>query len=349
MQPETRAQCLRLAHSDCGKCSDDGQTGNVGAAGAVRPGRRVASEMTAVAPTGVKVLLLGSESAFSGIVLKRLLESGVEVAGFVVHEHTPAFRAFESWHGEIPVVVAGTGPAVAAECGVPVIPVGSMHDKSAIQRVQDLAPDILLIACFPMILPSEWRAVPRQMCLNLHPSVLPAYRGPTPLFWQFREGERETGVTLHVVESGIDAGDIVAQGVMPLPVGARFSQVNARLAEMGAGLVVDMLCKTASGIQIPRTTQDEALASFQAFPKEADFRFDTHFTAERAFCFMRGTEEWGVPFEVDAGDVVLVLESAFAFHDDARMAEPFTIDGQVLRIRFSEGVLEALGRRLDEI
>jgi methionyl-tRNA formyltransferase len=275
-----------------------------------------------------------------------LLEADAEVCGFVVHEAASPSRAFESLGDEIPVVVAGTGPAIASEGDVPLILLASMDDENILERVKSLEPDILLVACFPMILSGPWLMVAKQMCLNVHPSVLPSYRGPTPLFWQFREGEHETGVTLHMVEEDLDAGDIVAQSVMPLAVGARFSEVNARLAEAGAALVVDMLNKMSAGIAVPRTPQDAVLASYQPFPKEKDFRFDTHFTAERAFRFMRGTQEWGVPFEVDAGDAVLVLEHALDYHDDARMAVPFEIDGGHLRIRFSEGVLEAVGRRI---
>jgi methionyl-tRNA formyltransferase len=295
-----------------------------------------------------RILMLGSESAFSGIVLKCLLQTDTDVCAFVVHESAPASRAFESLGDRIPVVVAGTGPAIASEGDVPVIHVGSMHDGGVLDRVTALEPDILLVACFPMILGGPWLEVAKQVCLNVHPSVLPSYRGPTPLFWQFREGEHETGVTIHVIEEDVDAGDIVAQSVMPLSVGARFSEVNARLAETGAALVVDMLQRMRSGIAIPRTAQDETLASYQPFPKEKDFRFDTHFTAERAFRFMRGAQEWGAPFEIDAGEAVLLLEHALAYHDDARMAVPYEIDGDRVRIRFSEGVLEAVGRRITE-
>ena len=295
-----------------------------------------------------KILMLGSESAFSGIVLEYLLKAGTDLCAFVVHETTPPSRAFESLGDEIPVVVAGTGPAIASEGGVPLIHLGSMHDENILDRVTSLEADILLVACFPMILGGPWLTVPKQMCLNVHPSVLPSYRGPTPLFWQFREGESETGVTLHLIEEDVDAGDIVAQCVMPLPVGARFSEVNAQLAEVGAGLIVDLLQRMSAGVAVPRTVQDEVLASYQPFPKEKDFRFDTHFTAERAFRFMRGTREWGVPFEVDAGEGVLVLEHALDYHDDARMSVPFEIDGDHVRIRFSEGVLEAVGRPIAE-
>ena len=291
-----------------------------------------------------RLLVLGSESAFSGVVLEHLLEAGVEVCGFVVQRSTHSAGRFESSGRTIPLVVGGTGPAIAAEGGVPVFAVESARDEHALERLRETAPDVVLAACFPVILPPAWRALARRACLNLHPSLLPAYRGPTPLFWQLREGERETGVTLHLVDAGIDAGDIVAQSVVPLPVGARFSDVNATLARTGAALMVDLLRMMEAGIEAPRTAQDDTLASYQPFPREKDFRFDTHFSAERAFCFMRGAEEWGVPFEVDVGGTVLELERALAYHDDARMAVPYTIDGGEIRIRFSEGVLEAVGR-----
>ena len=292
--------------------------------------------------------MLGSDSVFSGIVLKCLLKAGSEVCGFVIHKATPPSRAFESLGDEIPLVIAGTGSAIASEAEVPLIHLGSLRDENVLDRVTCLESDFLLVACFPMILGGPWLTVPKQMCLNMHPSMLPSYRGPTPLFWQFREGESETGVTLHIIEEDVDAGDIVGQSVMPLSVGARFSEVNARLAETGAALMVDMLQRMSAGIAVPRTAQDEVLASYQPFPKEKDFRFDTHFTAERAFRFMRGTQEWGVSFEVDAGDAVLALERALDYHDDARMAVPFEIDADHVRIRFSEGVLEAVGRRIAE-
>jgi len=290
--------------------------------------------------------MLGSDSAFSGIVLKYLLRENIRICAFVTHDATPPARAFEPPGRQIPVVIAGTGPAIASEGDVPVINLRSMHDEDAFNRAMALAPDILLVACFPIILNARWLNVARQMCVNLHPSVLPSYRGPTPLFWQFREGERESGVTLHMIEDDVDAGDIVAQRVLPLPVGVRFSEFNAQLAEAGAALLVDMLQKMSAGIAVPRTAQDEVLASYQPFPKDKDFRFDTHFTAERAFRFMRGTQEWGVPFEVDVGGAVLVLESAVKYYDDARMTAPFEIQNEQIRIRFSEGVLEAVGRRI---
>lgn len=294
-----------------------------------------------------RLVLLGSDSAFSGIVLRTLLDADVDVAGVVLRDSHPPTKAFEPRGREIPVVVANTGPAVAVEYDVPVIHARSAADEQAVGHVGELEPDYLLVACFPMILSQTWLSLPREECINVHPSLLPSYRGPTPLFWQLREGERETGVTLHVVETALDAGDIVAQQSIPLPAGARFSEVNANLARLGAELMVDMLVRLGTGVGVPRTAQDEALASYQPFPKGTDFRFDTHFSAERAYRFMEGVKEWGIPFEVDVGDRVFVLNHALDFHHDTRMATPFELEGSRIRIRFSDGILEAVGHPAD--
>ncbi len=294
-------------------------------------------------PIGPRVLVLGSECAFSAIVVRSLVENGADVCGFVVRDPHPR-HSFEPRRKELPVVVEGLGPAVALEAGVPVVEVASTHDAEAAERVAAYRPDMMLVACFPMLLDARWRAIPRDMCLNLHPSILPSYRGPTPLFWQFRAGERETGITLHVVDAAVDAGDIVAQTATALPAGARFSEVNAALAAIGAELVLDLIERRRAGIEIPCTAQDESLASYRPFPKGSDFRFDTHFTAERAYRFVQGAREWGVPFEVDAGDRTFVIEHALDFHDTARMSAPYVVEGERVRIRFAEGELEAIAR-----
>ncbi len=295
-------------------------------------------------PSGGKVLMLGSDSVFSGVVLRGLLDAGTDVCSLVVYDPHPVSRGFEPTASELPVVVGGTGPAVALEHDVTLRRVASMRDDQVLEQLRRRTePDVLLVACFPMILGEAWLTLPSEMCLNLHPSILPSYRGPTPLFWQFREGEHETGITLHIMETEVDAGPIVGQSTMSLAPGACFSEVNAELAKMGVELVLDTLERISARIPLPQTAQDQTLASYQPFPKESDFRFDTHFSAERAFRFIEGTREWGQPYEVDVGDSVLIVEHALDYHDDARMTVPFEVDAGHLKIRLSEGVLEARG------
>ena len=132
---------------------------------------------------------------------------------------------------------------------------------------------------------------------------------------------------------------------MPLPAGARFSEVNADLADAGAELVLDLLDRWRADVEIP---PDEAGRGAREFisrtRRKPTFDSTPTSTAERAYRFIRGTREWGVPFELDAGDAIFIIEDALDYHDTARMAVPYEIDAERLWIRCSEGVLEAVGR-----
>ncbi len=104
-----------------------------------------------------------------------------------------------------------------------------------------------MVACFSFVLPPALLQAPRLGCYNLHPSLLPGYRGPAPLFWQRRLGEEQTGVTLHRMTPAVDAGEIVAQVGVPLPDGSSAAQADALTAQVGAGLMLHMLARLVQG------------------------------------------------------------------------------------------------------
>ena len=289
------------------------------------------------------VVVLGSESEFSATVLRGLLQANADVAAFVLHQ--PNCQP-PGHHPRLPVVANGSAAAVAVEHNLALIRAPTVQDPTVIDQIDNLQPDILLAACFPQVLTPRWLQLPRMLCLNLHPSLLPSYRGPMPLFWQLREGEKQTGVTLHIMDNDVDAGAIVGQSTMTLNAGTTYSQANAALATLGVELVRELLDGLRAGQRIPRVPQDPILASYQSFPRETDFRFDTHFTAERAYRFIEGVQEWRIPFEVDLGEHIVVVERAIGFRDDAHLGPVVEVDGDRVRIRFSLGTLEAFGRLL---
>ena len=114
------------------------------------------------------------------MVLRRLVEADTNVCGLVVRDPHPPGSVFEPNRGELPVVINDMGPAVAVENDVPVIALTTPQDEPVLEEVRRMEPDILLVACFPMILDESWLGVPSAFGLNLHPSLLPTYRGPTP-------------------------------------------------------------------------------------------------------------------------------------------------------------------------
>ena len=300
--------------------------------------------MTGRGKDALRVLLLGSENAFSSIVLKRLLEHGVGVCGLVLHHGGVTAGFAGGSRPSLPVVLANTAPAVALAHDCPVIRLTDMRDARALAAARELAPDLVLVACFPLILTQAWRRLAQVAALNLHPALLPAYRGPTPLFWQLRAGVREVGVSLHAVTAKVDSGGIVAQHRLAIAAGERFDQINAKLAAHGADLVLRVLGNLGKGVAMSYAPQDEARASYQGFPQEAHYRIDATFGAQRAFQFIEGTREAGQQYRFEAGDQTLILDRAYAVSLGTRLGTAYEKHAQRLRIQFDDGVLEARGR-----
>ncbi len=205
-------------------------------------------------------------------------------------------------------------------------------------------PDLVVTACFPRRLSRGLLRWPRAGGLNLHPSLLPAYRGPSPLFWQLRDGVDCGGITVHRLSEGLDAGDVVAAKGLSLPAGATAESLLESLVDAGAGLLIEALEQYAWD-RIPCRPQGPGGLSYFPWPREEDFRFPATWSAERAFRFMRGTAAWGRPFVVQTARGALALERAVDFEPDARLDEPWTDDGERgVRVAFEPGVLSAVAR-----
>jgi methionyl-tRNA formyltransferase len=208
------------------------------------------------------------------------------------------------------------------------------------EAVRDPRPDLILVACFPRRLPPEVVGLARWDCLNLHPSLLPRYRGPAPLFWQLRAGETETGVTLHRITARLDAGELIAQRRVALPEGASGSELEGLLGEEGGGLLLETVAAAPGGALFARP-QDEALASHQPLPAPPDFEVPTTWSARRAFNFIRGTGEWGYPYAVVSPGGRWQVSAATRWFEGRLSILSEHADGR-LHIQFLDGILEVV-------
>ena len=285
---------------------------------------------------GSRTLLLGTAAPFSATVLEELLALGVEVVGVGVDggfDPRAILALSASDHRQ-------TLPSLAASHGLPACAVADLTDPGFTAWVDALAPEFILVACFARLLPEELCRRARRDCLNLHPSLLPRYRGPAPLFWQLRAGEPRTGITLHRVTEEVDAGPVVARRGVALADGQDFAALDACMARHGVAAFVDRLRAHPSGA-LPAQAQDEAQASAQPAPGPGDFRLERAWPARRAFNFMRGTAHWGWPYPVALEDGELRLRAALGFAADAGDTRQVVRDGIRVRVRFGDGVLEA--------
>ncbi len=222
---------------------------------------------------------------------------------------------------------------------IPLYESGDLNAEQTIEGLRRLAPDVVLVSCFPYRVPPRLLHLPTHGFLNLHPSRLPHYRGPYPLFWQLRDGLDEIGLTVHAMDEGLDSGPIALQSSVALADGLSPRQIEQRAGEQGGLLFVEALRRLAEG-RLPSRPQIGP-GSQQGTPGPEAFHLDRRWTARHAFNFMRGTADWGHPYTLHDAGRQWLLRRALAYDPQAVQTPFVTRNGEVLRIRFSHGVLEA--------
>ncbi len=248
----------------------------------------------------MRAIFFGQECRFSRPTLAALLAAGIDVRAVVV-PRPRSVRAGASGASirrlEPPRPPRGLAlPAASMEqgilglagtTGIPIFEVGRLTHEETITVLRDLQPDVIVVACFPRLLPLALLDLPRHGALNVHPSLLPAYRGPQPLFWIFHDGLEHAGVTVHLMDSGADSGDIVAQRLLSLPDGIAYADAEQRCAKVGARLVVEAARAIDTGT-LARRPQPAAGISYAPTPRAEDFVVAPGWSARRAFNFTRG-------------------------------------------------------------
>jgi methionyl-tRNA formyltransferase len=299
-------------------------------------------------PSSPRILYFGMEGEFSSVPLAALLEAEIPVAAVVLPHRLPTGPGEPAMEpvpppqprgAELPLLGGSPRSLAQLACDhcIPLLAAGRLAAPECLDRLGELQPDLIAVACFPRRLPPALLALPRLGCLNLHPSLLPRYRGPAPLFWMFRAGEATSGVTVHRMTEQLDAGPVVAQEAFPIPEGIAGDALMAACAARGARLLVASVRAAARG-ETARQPQDEAAATYHPWPAAADFELPTTRPARWAFNFIRGVAAWGQPVILTGGERLPVL-GALAYSLSATLPAPYIAAGSELHVQFTPGVL----------
>ena len=294
-------------------------------------------------PGTPRIAVLGSRSAFTHHAVSALCESSVPPVVLMIGEG-PA----PGVHGSIPVEVRAPAARTAAAHGAALIRAPDPNHPDAIAALERLEPDLLLLACLPRIVGGAARKAARLGALNLHPSALPRFRGPDPVFWQLRAGSACAGVTVHVATDAVDAGPVVVQRWLGVEPGISAATLTAALVRSGIHALVEVLPGIERCIR-EAVPQDEAEATHQPWPRPEDFRIDTSWPTERAYRFIEGTRGPATTFTVLDGEGEVEIERAVGFDARARAGPAVERSGRIVTIRFAEGVLRAVPARMPRI
>jgi methionyl-tRNA formyltransferase len=223
---------------------------------------------------------------------------------------------------------------------IPVYQVNRLAAPEVHAAVSDLHADVVCVACFPKRVPAALLGVPRWGFLNVHPSLLPHYRGPYPQFWTLRRGDRHFGVTIHFMNEQLDAGDIAAQTEVDLPDGLSGEEIDTTLSQYGAELLLTVLHQLETR-RLRRRAQPPGGGYFP-MPQASDFVIDASWSARHAFNFMRGVSQWERSYPIELPGERFILKQALFYSQHELLQQPYRVLGEQIDIQFSPGVLRAL-------
>jgi methionyl-tRNA formyltransferase len=197
------------------------------------------------------------------------------------------------------VVFLGTPPAAVPtlaallEAGhaVPLVQPSRLRDEHLREELRATEPDALVVVAYGRILPASLLHLGPLGAINLHFSLLPRYRGAAPVAWALARGETLTGVTTMVMNDQLDAGDLLLQRELPIEPGEHAPALEARLAALGAALLVETLTRLASGAVSPRPQRQE-LATWAPPLRVADGSVDFDRPASEIEGRVRGFDPW---------------------------------------------------------
>jgi methionyl-tRNA formyltransferase len=234
----------------------------------------------------------------------------------------PSLQALAEAHQVVGVVTqpdrpAGRGRAltpppvkeVARSLGIPVIQPERLRTAEGTQRVAEWLPEVIVVAAYGQILRSEVLALPRYGCINVHASLLPRWRGASPVQAALRAGDSVTGITIMKMDTGMDTGGIVAQAPLPIQADDTGASLTARLAPLGASLLLETLPGYSRGDLLP-AAQDETRATKAPLLMKEDGRLDFRLGAAELERQIRAYDPWpGTFLEWDGGRLAVLRAS----------------------------------------
>lgn len=235
---------------------------------------------------------------FAVPALSALAAAGCEIAVVYSQPDRAAGRGRE--------LRAGPVKARAIELGVPVEQPHTLRDESQVATLAAYGPDVLIVAAYGLLLPPSVLAVPRYGCINIHGSLLPRWRGAAPVQRAIEAGDAETGVAIMRMEAGLDTGPVYATRVTPIGANETAGALTARLAELGAALLVEVLPAIVAGAAVAIRQPDQGVTYARKVDK-SEARLDWSVAAALLARRVRAFQPWPVADTLLAGESLRVL------------------------------------------
>ena len=247
----------------------------------------------------MKIIYMGTPD-FAVAPLEAILKAGHEVTAVVTQPDRQKGRGREVQYSPV--------KECALSYGIPVLQPLKIKEKDAVEELRKYPADIFVVAAFGQLLSEEILNMPRLGCINIHASLLPAYRGAAPIQWCVINGEEKTGVTIMQMAKGMDTGDILLQKEVVLDEKETGGSLFDRLMETGADLIVEVLPKIEAGELTP-VVQKEELATYAGKITKDMGNIDFAKSAVTIERLIRGLNPWPSAFTHYKGKILKIWEA----------------------------------------
>lgn len=289
----------------------------------------------------MKILFMGTPD-FAVFSLRALVEAGEQVVGVVTQPDKPQGRGYTLTPPPVKVY--------AQERGIPVYQPKTLRDEAFASLLADVDPDLIVVVAFGKILPESVLNYPKHGCINVHGSLLPAYRGAAPMQRAIMDGCTQTGITTMFMDVGLDTGDMLLRDTVDVHPNDNFEDVHDRLGECGAQTLLRTLSALRNGT-LKRIKQDDAMATYADKIGKADLRVDFGHTAQALHNRIRGLSPVPLAFtHLPDGKMLKILEAHPVSGPNTTDAVPGTVlslENGEITVACGEGAL-AITRVLPE-
>ncbi len=282
----------------------------------------------------MRTIFMGTPQ-FSVPILEALADAGHDIIGVVTQPDKPKDRG--------KAVKMSPVKERALDLEIPVYQPVRVKDPEFLSLLEDIAPDIIVVAAFGQILPQRLLDIPPYGCINVHASLLPSYRGAAPVQWAVINGEEISGVTTMYMNAGLDTGDILEQAQLKLDPDETGDSLNIRLSVLGAELIRSTLDKIEQGT-IVRTPQPEKSPTDYARMLDRSMSdIDWTMDALRIERLVRGLYSWPGTYSRYDGRI-LKISKAKAYERDLKgeCGEVVLSDKNTLLVKTGKGCLSLL-------
>ncbi len=283
----------------------------------------------------MKILFMGTPD-FAVPTLSALYDSGEEIVGVVTKPDQPKGRGYTL-----------TPPPVkvwAEEHSLPVFQPTSMKDGEFLRQMAELniTPDVAVVVAYGKILPAEVLTFPTHGCINVHGSLLPKYRGASPMQRAIMDGERISGITTMLMDEGMDTGDMLGRVTVEIGENDDFEVFHDKMAEAGAELLLKTVAELKAGT-LKREPQNHSAATFTKKIEKEELHIDFSRSARELHNLIRATSPFPLSYtRLPDGRLLKLVESRVSDEEVSSEAAPGEIislsDGRIT-VKCGEGAL----------